>query len=253
MLDFVLLGLIQGILEWLPVSSEGFLVLAGYLMQLPQTIDLALYLHLGTVAGVIVYFRSDILDLFKRNNPGTRTKGTFIAKATVVSLLVAFPIYLALKSVAESSAQDAGSVLLGFTGVALIVTGLLLKKTRLKKMDPFTTKNSVFVGFLQGLAVIPGLSRSGVTMFGLLGSGFEPEEALETSFLMSVPVVLAGNVFLQLTEFSFRPEYLISLFFAFVTGLASMHFLLSIAKKLDFSWFCWLFGVFSLTAFFFLI
>jgi undecaprenyl-diphosphatase len=102
---------------------------------------------------------------------------------------------------------------------------------------------------LQGFSVIPGLSRSGITLFGLLNRGFDQEKALETSFLLSVPVVLAANAYLALNGFQFRPEYLVSVAVAFVAGILSMHFLLALARKIDFSWFCWFFGVLCFSAF----
>jgi len=248
MLEFIILGIIQGVLEWLPVSSEGFLVIFGSLMSLPNPIDLALYLHLGTMFAVLVYFRSRVVDMIKKPDKQT----FFVGKATVVSLAVAFPIYLGLKWVSESIAYNAGSVFLGLTGLGLIATGFLIRKTLSGKRASFTDKDALYAGFLQGLAVIPGLSRSGVTMFALLSRGYKQDKALETSFLMSVPVVLAAQAVLALNNFGFRIEYLVALLVSFVFGLISIHLLLDLAKKLNFSWFCWLFGVLSLSAFLFL-
>lgn len=248
MLEFVILGIIQGVLEWLPVSSEGFLVITSSFMSLPNPIDLALYLHMGTMLAVVIYFRSRIVDMIKKPDKQT----FFIVKATAVSLVVAFPVYLALKWVSESLAYQAGSILLGLTGIALIVTGFLLRKKTTKKRASFETLDAVYAGFLQGLAVIPGLSRSGVTMFALLSRGYKQDKALETSFLMSVPVVLAAQLFLALNKFGFKSEYLIALVVSFVFGMLAIHYLLTLAKKLNFSWFCWFFGALSLSAFLFL-
>ncbi len=249
MLEYFFLGLIQGVLEWLPVSSEGFLVITSSFLQIPEPINLALYLHLGTLLGVIIYYRTKILSLLQE--PSIQT--TFLAKTTVVSLLIGFPLYLALKLVTETVAEQAGSILLALTGVALIVTGFMLSKKTTSKKGEYTTKDALFAGVLQGLAVIPGLSRSGSTMFALLNRGYDQEQALETSFLMSIPVVLAANAYTALDGFAFQPEYLIALAVAFIVGMASMHVLLSLAKKINFSWFCWLFGLLSLSALLLLI
>jgi len=245
MFEYVVLGLTQGLLEWIPVSSEGFLVIAASLMALPDQLDLSLFLHLGTLLAVLVYFRSRIWELATKPS----VEGAFILKATLVSLLVAFPLYLSLKYLPGFDTEKAGSVLLVLTGVSLIATGFLLKKKSVLGEAAYSTKDSAYVGFLQGLAVIPGLSRSGITMFGLLSRGYDQGEALEVSFLMSVPVVLAANVFIHLDGFQFQPEYLVALAVAFVVGLASMHFLMELARRVDFSWFCWFFGVLCFSAF----
>lgn len=248
MLEFVFLGLIQGLLEWLPVSSEGFLVIASSLMGIPEALDLALYLHLGTLFGVIIYFRKKIKSLIAK----PRKQGVFIGKTTIVSLLVGFPIYLGVDYLSETAAEQAGGVLLALTGVALVATGFMLKKKSNRKGGQYTNRDALYAGVLQGLAAIPGFSRSGSTMFALLSSGYEQEEALETSFLMSIPVVLAVVAYLCLKGFAFQQEYLVALAVAFVVGMLSIHFLLTLAKKMNFSWFCWIFGMISLGAFLFL-
>jgi undecaprenyl-diphosphatase len=240
MIEHALLGAVQGLLEWLPVSSEGFVVLAAQALSFPNALQMALFLHLGTMLAVIAYFHKKIHALVSK--PGKQ--GKFIAVATLVSLPVALPLYFFIKSL-----ETVSVAIVGVTGLALLATGFLVKK-RAKKAatQAFSNKDAVYLGFLQGLAIIPGLSRSGITMFGFLSKGYDQEKALKTSFLMSVPVSLAAGLLELFQGASFQTPYLLALTTSFLLGLASMHFLLKLARKLDFSWFCWFFGVLALAS-----
>lgn len=240
MLDYLILGMIQGIFEWLPVSSEGMVTLASVYLGVANPLQLALYLHLGTVLAVIVYFRKEIMSMDK-------DLAQFIAIATAVSLAVGLPLYLILKT------MDLGSPF-GFLiiGLGLVATGFLIKKNKggFKTMKKATGKDAITAGFLQGLAVIPGVSRSGITLFALLAKEFEPKTALTISFLMSVPVVLAADVFILLDGFTVAPQHLFALVPAFLFGMGTIHILLRLSKKLSFSYFAWGFGLISILAYF---
>jgi len=241
MLDYLILGTIQGIFDWIPVSSEGMLTLASSYMGIASPLQLALYLHLGTVLAVIAYFRKDIAHL-----PGDKELARFLSIATVVSLAVGFPLYLMLKRVAFDSP-------IGFllVGIGLIATGFLVHKKRggLKSVKIANDMDALLAGLLQGFAVIPGVSRSGITMFALLAREFNPESALRLSFLMSVPVVLAADTFVLLDGFTLVPANLIALIPSFFVGILSIHILLKISKKVNFAWFAWGFGLLSLLAY----
>ncbi len=241
MIEYLILGIIQGIFEWLPVSSEGIATLVSTWLSLPNPLQLALYLHLGTVFAVLVYFRKQILAL-----PKEKKLLRFLAITTATSLPLGLALYLVLKQLSFGS-----SIWYLVVGFGLLATGFFIhkKKGGLKTVKKATDKDAIIAGLLQGFAVIPGVSRSGVTMFALLGREFNPEDALVLSFLMSVPVVLAANVLILFDGFAVIPEYVLALVPAFVFGIASIKILLELSKKINFSWFAWAFGAISILAF----
>jgi len=241
MLEYLVFGTLQGIFEWLPVSSEGILTLAAVQMAVAQPLQLALYLHLGTVLAVLVYFRKDIAAL-----PRDKKLLRFLGIATACSLPLGLALYMVLKQLSFGSPYWYLIV-----GLGLIATALFIhkKKGGLKTTKKTTDKDAVIAGVLQGFAVIPGISRSGITLFALLGTGYTPRAALVLSFLMSVPVVLAANALVLLDGFVVVPEHLLGLVPAFVFGILSIGALLKLAEKIEFSWFALVFGAISLLAF----
>ncbi|MFC2175083.1 undecaprenyl-diphosphate phosphatase [archaeon] len=241
MLEYLVFGVLQGIFEWLPVSSEGILTLAAVQMAVAQPLQLALYLHLGTVLAVLVYFRKDVMAL-----PRDKKLLRFLGIATACSLPLGLALYMALKQLSFGS-----SLWYLVVGVGLIATGLFIhkKKGGLKTTKKTSDKDAVIAGVLQGFAVIPGVSRSGITLFALLGREYTPRAALVLSFLMSVPVVLAANALVLLDGFAVVPEHFLALVPAFVFGLLSIEVLLKLAEKVNFSWFAWGFGGLSVLAF----
>lgn len=241
MLEYLFLGMLQGIFEWLPVSSEGIVTLVSNLLLIPDPLEFALWLHLGTVLAVLVYFRNEIAAL-----PKNKKLLEFLGIATAVSLPIGFILYIMLKNFSLGSPYW-----YLITGIGLIATSFFTrkKKSGFKTVNKATALDAAIAGFSQGFAVIPGISRSGITMLALLDSKFSPEEALKLSFLMSVPVVLAANALIVLEGFSFGVGQLLALASAFAFGFASIQVLLKLSKKINVSWFAWWFGVLSLLAY----
>jgi len=225
----IILGILQGIFEWLPVSSEGIVALAGYLFNIDNPIDTALFLHLGTLLAVLVYFRKDWLEIVTLKN---KKLLRFLIITTIVSLIVAYPLYKLIKNIAI------GNTLLLITGFALLITAYFQKR-RLS----INSNNLAFItGLLQGLAVIPGLSRSGSTVFGLSMGKISPLEILKTSYIISGPVVLASSIYIALNEPIIINTWP-ALISSFITGLISLYILLNIAKRINFFKFILAFGL----------
>ncbi len=243
MQEFLILGIIQGVLEWIPVSSEGFLVMAGAYFTLEKLIPLALYLHLGTLFSASFYFRNDLKKITFGKEPELLK---FLVISTACTFIIGGPIYLLIQE-----SQFSGSSILGIIGGGLLLTGWLLgKKKKHFEASKINEKDAIFIGLLQGIAVLPGVSRSGITTFGLLGRNYSQESALKISFIMSIPVVLIGNVILHFTGFEFLPGYLIALAVSFVVGFLTIKSLIKISRKINFRYFCWFFGILALTGFF---
>lgn len=186
-----LLGLIQGIAEFLPISSSGHLILAQKLMDIDPRFNMLVFdtlLHAGTLFAVILYFRRDILSLLK--NPQSR-----LAKLLVIALIPTIIGGLLIKflfpSVLEGLLLGGGFLI---TAVLLYCSEQCKKgKKRVKEMQP---NNAFLIGTIQIAGLLPGISRSGVTIFGGLACGMDRSFAAKFSMLLSIPAIL-GSVALQ--------------------------------------------------------
>ncbi len=229
LMEYVLLGVLQGIFEWLPVSSEGVVALSGGALTGLNPVDAALFLHLGTLLSVLVYFRKDWAGLRK-----DRELLRFLAMTTVVSLAVGFPVYVLVRGIA------AGTALLAVMGIGLLGTSIFHRSER----SPGLSKGrlALVAGMLQGLAVIPGLSRSGSTIFGLSLGKMGPEEILKVSYMMSAPVVLVSSAYLLLGNPLLLEEWP-ALAAGFLVGLVSLKALMDLGRRINFFWFTLAFAV----------
>jgi len=245
-----IIGVLQGIFEWIPISSQGvislFLTAIGY--DFLEAVDIALFLHLGTALATISYFKKDVAGIINPKNEKDSNLLRFIIISTFFSLLIGGPVYLFL----NSESLNFSSVNL-FIGLMLLITGTLqgIKKNfKFRKTDSkISFTDSLVSGGAQGLSVIPGISRSGTTMFSLLLRGFNPEYCIKLSFLMSIPVVLIESVYQAVFKgFGFQIEYLFAAFVAFVVGRATISFFLKYVKKINFSIFCIILGVLSIVS-----
>lgn len=228
MSDFIvysILGVLQGIFEWIPISSEGVVSLAAnFLKAEGNPVDLALFLHIGTLAAAIFYYRKDWISVFAFKD---RKLLSFIMIATIVSLPLGFAVYKLI----EQTAVGAG--LLAITGAGLLFTAYFAKKKVFLKISD--EKLAAITGIMQGLAVIPGFSRSGSTIFGLSLAKSEPKEILRLSYLMSVPAVAASTLyFLVFKGGDFSMQLWPGVLASFLSGLLFLDMLTKMGEKVNF-------------------
>lgn len=261
MTETILLGALQGIVEWLPVSSEGVLVLAqtalpGGATTLSGMIAFSLYLHLGTFFAALVYFRKDVWHLirsvfvFQSSDAETRATISFLVIATLLSGVLGAFLLWGITFV-ESVVTLASSIVMAGIGVLLLITAALqffAQYTGQRTARDLTHVDSVILGITQALAALPGFSRSGLTVSALLLRNVRSREALRLSFLLSLPIVLGGNIVLNLNGSAFSLTNLAGLIAAFVTGLATIHGLLLLAQRINFAYFVGIFGLLTLGA-----
>lgn len=233
MWEYILAGILQGIFEWLPVSSEGVVALfTNFSLSNLNSVDFALFLHLGTLLAVIIYFWKDIIDLILLKDK------KFLKFFIIVALIsggLGFFVYKFASNI------GGGGNLLLLMGAGLFLTSWFQrKKVKIKANENVA---AVLVGLLQAITPIPGVSRSGATIFGLSLFEDEPEKILKTSYLISIPVVLGVNLYLY-----WKNPALISgnawlaLVFSFIFGLATLKILMGVSKKINFSKFTFIFG-----------
>jgi undecaprenyl-diphosphatase len=251
----LILGIIQGITEWLPISSSGMttLIMTNFfgVTDLGMLLHQALFLHLGTFFAALIYLRHDVATLFKalfnykRSKPETKKVLKFLIITTIITGILGI---LLMKALTDSDLTFTGKTITFAIGLLLIVTGGLqlgIKNRGLRKIINLETNDSIIAGFAQGIAVLPGISRSGITVSTLLLKKLDDTTALRLSFLMSLPVVLLGNIFLNIQDFAavFTYASLIGLLTAFIFGLLTIHALMRLSKKINFGWFVIVFAV----------
>ncbi len=192
---YVILGIIQGLTEFLPVSSSGHLVLFSWFLGIDksQILPIAITCHVGTLFAVICFFARDILKILKDL--------VLVSQICIVTLVTGI-IVLINKNFFEQLFQKPA-----FVCLALLVSAILLILTRRftrNKRDMFALniKDAFWLGLSQGFAVIPGLSRSGITIFSLLARGVRPEVAFKFSFLAGIPTIL-GSFLLEAKKIGF--------------------------------------------------
>ena len=238
--EAILLGLLQGFTEFLPVSSSGHLVLAQHYLGFEEpllTFDIAV--HMGTLAAVISAFWGDVKALLK--NP--------ISKTMLLLIIGTLPAVLAALLLGDYI--DAMFSSLTVVTLALILTGLLLQISDSfsgqSRVEDMSYQKVLIVGLFQAAAIVPGLSRSGSTIFGSLFSGLNREEAARFSFLLSIPVILGAACKQMLDmrhigDISLHWTYLLGAVVAAVVGYASIRLFLKLLGKKSlryFGYYCW--------------
>ena len=214
LIDVIVLALVQGLTEFLPVSSSGHLVLSKEFLGVDDPgVALEIVLHLGTLLAVVIYYANDWIELVRgtlRFLGGRRDHGAREAFNMTRNLVLA-TLPAALAGVLIGDRVEAAFQSPLFVCGALVFTGLLLLMTRLagRGGGPVTPWRSLAVGVFQMLALFPGVSRSGSTIAGGMFSGIRSEEAARFSFLLSVPIILGAAAFKapELAEgFAQRPD-----------------------------------------------
>lgn len=253
-LQQLILGVIQGVTEWLPISSSAMsiLVMTNFfgVSDLGFLIHSALFLHLGTFFAALIYFHKDIIKLtksffkWKQSNNEDKIIIKFLILSTIISGIIGI---LVLKFLSSIELNLTGKLITFFIGILLFFTGIVQIKVRkrgLKRAIDLRNSDSILLGISQGLASLPGISRSGITVSALLLRKFDDTSALRLSFLMSLPIVLFGNIILNFQDFSVVTSSAVyALLASFVFGVLTIHGLIKISKKINFGWFVLIFSI----------
>ena len=237
----VLLGVVQGVTEWLPISSEGAVAVAYSLLRdtsLSEAVAYALWLHLGTAFSALVAFRGQVQGLIKEVASSPLAPSPllrFLVAATLISAAIAVPLLLLLDELSErmgASAMVIVGVLLLFTGAAQ----LRGRSNGVRGLASVSLKDALLCGVFQGVAVLPGLSRSGLTVAVLLARRLDRRESLILSFLLSIPAGLGAALFTYFRDNALMGmEGIVASVVAFLVGLLSIRVLLRLAERVNFA------------------
>ena len=265
------LGLVQGVTEFLPVSSSGHLSILQNMFGLENVEQSHLLfdvmLHLGTLISVFIAYRKDIADILRaifatltgkhKGGKSAEQKNRASMRLFIMVIIATLPLFVAvfLNDYAEKLYNNTL-----FIGIALLVTGILLyvsdRAARGKKNEKSATMgNALITGIAQAIAIVPGLSRSGTTISVGIFQGFDREFAVKFSFLMSIPAILGANILTFIkaikagVDFSLMPTYLVGVLVAAVSGYFAISLVRYITKKDKFggfAYYCWAVGLITI-------
>ncbi|MBR1425782.1 undecaprenyl-diphosphate phosphatase [bacterium] len=265
----ILMGIVQGLSEFLPISSSAHLVFTSNfykvfkgipveVIQSNEEIFLDIMLHLGTLVAVLIFFRKEVFEICKalwnaaknRSLEDSNAKlGLYIIFGTIVTIILALP----LNEVAEHLVYHPALVgfLLIFTGGVLFFSEYLSGKK--KEAGSLDLKKSILIGLAQGLAVLPGFSRSGWTIATGLFSGLNRETAARYSFLLSIPIILGASMVYPLIKIDVAEAIsynwgaiIAGTFVSAVVGYLCIKYFMKFISKFSlniFAWYCVLMGV----------
>jgi len=240
------LGILQGLTEFLPVSSSGHLVIAQAVAGIRNPgMAFEIYVHFGTLLSILVIFRNDLSAMFASFIEKIKSPGTIISgykddkdyRLLVLLLIATIPagvIGLLFKDFFEATFSD-----VNFVGFALILTGIILfvSKFAVNRNKEVRRKRALLIGFAQALAIFPGISRSGTSISAAMLSGVSGEQSARFSFLLAIPAI-AGATFLQLLDMASSDAGNISYMIAgvgvvssFITGTLAISLLMKVMRK----------------------
>ena len=251
-LEAIILGIIQGITEFLPISSTGHLTVAGKLMNLVSTdnperwTSFIAVIQLGTLVSILIYFWKDLWNItkdfltenlkerikFSKQNQNSRT-GWLIIIGTIPVVVAG----LLFKDIIEGTLTKNLYVISGSLIGLAIILGIAEKNARFnKEMKDITIRDSFLMGIAQAFALIPGSSRSGTTITGGLFVGLTRETAARFSFLLSVPAIFASGLLqlyeaVQFIDSSMAVNLIVSTIVSGISGYAAIDFLLKYLRK----------------------
>ena len=247
-IDSAILGILQGLTEFLPVSSSGHLVLGQYFLGINQPGNaFEIIVHLGTLLSVLIFFRTDIISLLRFSNQRySRMYVLYIIVGTFPAVIIGLVFKDSISLFFDNRMV---------VGYALIFTSFILFLSFFKRLNK---KNiSFFLAFIigcsQAIAIIPGVSRSGITICTAILLGIPSKEAAKFSFMLAIPVISGAGLlsFLDSSNIAGIPIFagLVGFFSSFFIGLIALKWLLSLLEKgklYYFGIYCLLIGIFSI-------
>ncbi len=241
MIDFfalIFLGLVQGLTEFLPVSSSGHLVLLSKLFGLEDSLFVSIILHVATLLSVVFVLRKEVWGVVR--HPFSPL-GKNLIFATFPTCLIVLLIYPFVTEAFEGALLPLCFII---TAVMLLVCDFYIKKRKVMCEGPISTKQALIMGTAQGFATLPGISRSGSTICAGIFARGNREEVAKFSFLMSLPIIVLSlilEICTLATSHAFPSVNMLGLiaafFVAFFVGVFSIKFMISLTQKLNFRWF----------------
>lgn len=243
LIQIVILSVVEGVTEFLPISSTGHLILVSSLLKIPESTFLTTFqiaIQLGAILAVVFLYFGKLTKDFKIYRK--------LLIAFIPTALVGFLLYPFIKSfLLSSSSVTLWSLFAGGIVLILLEKIIKIKKTKVVSLDSISDKQAFFVGVIQSLSVVPGVSRAAATIIGGIFAGFDRRVATEFSFLLAIPTMFAATAYdIYKSASVFNPQNLQSLsigfILSFIFAFLSIKFLLNFVKKNNFE----VFGIYRI-------
>lgn len=241
LIEAVFLGVVQGITEWLPISSSGHLVIVKNFLGTEPSVASDIILHLGSLLVILFVFRKKIMSLIKGVFEFDKDSFQYILMLAVATIPIAI-VGLVFNDIIKGAFDN-----ILFVGGALVFTSIMLFMTKLDNNDgsrganELDFKNTLLIGLMQSLAILPGVSRSAMTISTGMIQGVKKKDLAEFAFLLFIPAIL-GAIVLEIDSVKMIENVgLISVSFisTIITGYLSLKFLLKVIKNKNFGCFGW--------------
>jgi undecaprenyl-diphosphatase len=226
----LILAVVQGLTEWLPISSSGHLVLFHALLGVKQSLLFDVALHFGTLMAVFVYFGKDVMDIIEAFLRGQfKSENGRLGLLIIVASIPAVVVGLLFKKFFEETIGEMLPLAIGFgiTGLTLLIAGLDFYVAE-KKVPSFF--DAFLIGLAQAFSILPSVSRSGATISVGLLRGIEMQKAMRFSFLMSIPVIFGAGI-IEIGNQRLPSELLWATLVSFIVGLCTIHFLIKFVSR----------------------
>lgn len=265
-IEAIILGLVQGLSEFLPISSSGHLALLENLFEIKEdsVIFFAVLLHIGTLVSIFIVYREDIYALIKElfllfkdifTGKGLRIEERPIRKLGIMIIVSSIPT--AIMGLLFSDYIDRIFGSLTVISICWIITGFILLfseklNNNKKEIEGMKYRNAIFIGICQGLAIMPGISRSGSTIVGSLVTGLKREFAVEFAFLISIPAILGSAIleFPKAIKAGIEPSTIGPMIVGFLVAAISGYFAITTMIRIVskhrmryFSYYVWILGL----------
>ena len=270
LIQTILMGIVQGLSEFLPISSSAHLVFTSNFYKVFRNIPIAeqsteeifldIMLHLGTLIAVLIFFRKDVIEICKALLQGIKERdfshynaklGLYIILGTIVTIILALPLEKAAGHLVFHPAI-VGALLI-ITGLVLFFSEYLSKKQSQK--EELGKKEAILIGLAQGIAVLPGFSRSGWTIATGLFTGLNRQTAARYSFLLSIPIILGASMVYPLIKIDITEAagynwtaIILGTIFSGITGYLCIKYFMKFISKFSlniFGWYCVVMGIFT--------
>lgn len=235
----IVLGVVQGLTEFLPVSSSGHLVLLSRIFGIEDSLFVSILLHVATLLSVIVVLRKEVWSIVRHPFSDLSRK---IITATIPTCFIVLIIYPFITEAFEGAMLP---ICFMITAIVLLATDFFVQKKKTSSLNmPLSYKQSLIMGAAQGLATLPGISRSGSTICAGVLAGGDREKVAKFSFLMSIPVIILSMCMeiYKLIKLGSLPAVnvaglVLGCVAAFIVGVLSIKFMIKLTQKLNFRWF----------------
>ncbi len=237
LIQILILSVVQGITEFLPVSSSSHLILASKIFEYPdQGIGFDIALHTGSLLAILIYYRSEINKMISLSDDGIR----------YLKLIILGSIPLPLIGILFIDFVSANMRSVDFIAFTTIIFGLILyfsdrkqqgKKNKLQNIGILTI---LFIGFIQTLAIMPGVSRAGIVITAALLANYSRQDSIKIAFLLSIPAIFMASVYQSFKLFEIGNaeilnEHLLGMFLSFIFSYVTIHLFISTINKISFT------------------